>query len=105
MSPRPPLVVLAAGLLCLSAAGPLPAQMWSAKLQPQSHASPSGEYVLHVDPTDPRGAGPGRHTLDRIEDGKARRVWAKTLPFTLWHAAVTDAGIAVGYGYTGGQQG
>ena len=104
MTPRPPAGVLAA-LLFAAAPLPAPAQLAPATLNPASRASPSGEYVLHVDPTDPRGAGPGRHRLDRLEGDGKRALWERTLPFTLWEAAVTDDGVSVGYGYTGGRHG
>ena len=68
------------------------------KLDPKTYASPSGQYVLHVDPTRENGGGPGRYRMTR----GGEELWAKTLPFTYWEAAVTDRGEAAGFAYTEG---
>ena len=70
-------------------------------LDPTTYASPSGEWELHVDPSEAHGAGPGDYRLTR----GGEEVWAATRPFTFWEAAVTDAGAVVGYGYTSGWRG
>ncbi len=67
-------------------------------LDPRDYASPSGECVLHVEPSSRDGAGPGQYRLRRGED----EVWAAELPFTLFDARVTDSGSTVGYAYDGG---
>ncbi len=67
-------------------------------LQPTGYASPSGEFVLFVDPTNRLGKGPGNYTLSR--DGV--EVWASEHPITLWSAVVADDGWVAGYAYTAG---
>lgn len=67
-------------------------------LDPATHVSPSGRHVLHVDPTEPDGAGPARYELRR--DGEV--VWSATLPFTFREAVVTEQGRALGYALTDG---
>ena len=68
------------------------------KLDPTTYRSPSGEFVLHLDPTREDGGGPGEYRLMR----GGTEVWAKTLPFTFWEAGVADDGTAAGYAYTEG---
>ena len=89
------LLALIAGV-CQSAAQGLPPV-----LNPKTYASPSGEYRLEVDPSTMHGQGAGSYRLTRGGD----EVWAKTLPLTLWEAAVTDDGVTVGYAYTHGLHG
>jgi hypothetical protein len=72
-----------------------------AALNPASYASPSGEFTLHVDPSALEGQGEGAYEM--IQHGKT--VWAKTLPFTLYDAVVTDRGVVGGYAYTNGIEG
>ena len=67
-------------------------------LNPKTYTSASGEYRLEVDPSTIYGQGKGRHVLIRGD----KEVWARTLPFTLWDAAVTDDGVVAGYAYTNG---
>lgn len=67
-------------------------------LDPRTYSSPDGRFVLTVDPTDRHGAGPAKYVCK--ENGEQR--WAKTLPWTLWDAGVTDDGIVAGYAYTRG---
>lgn len=61
----------------------------------KTYASASGKYVLEVDPTELYGRGPGQYRL--MVDGK--EAWAKTLPLTLYDAAITNDGTTVGYAY------
>lgn len=67
-------------------------------LQPADYASPSGKFVLHVDPSRRDGGGPGAYRMTR--DGEP--VWEKTLDVTAWRASVADDGRVAGYGYTAG---
>lgn len=69
-----------------------------AALDPASYASPSGSFVLEVDPTDRDGAGPSQCRL--LHDG--REQWCKALPFTFRDVAVTDTGVSAGYALTKG---
>ena len=84
-------------MIALLLALPLPALIQAVPrvLQPQDHASPSGRYVLHVDPTNRLGAGPGRYRLSL--DGEP--VWASEHEVTLWDARVLEDGWTVGYAY------
>lgn len=58
---------------------------------PADHVSHSGEYSLHVEPSEPRG-GVGTYTLTRGE----REVWSRELPYTLTEVAVADDGMFAG---------
>lgn len=67
-------------------------------LDPMEFTSPSGRYVLQVDPSEPDGAGPGDHALrDRGEV-----VWRARHPFTVQEAIVTDEGRVLGAAYANG---
>lgn len=70
-------------------------------LNPRSYTSPSGQFVLHVDPSDlyGRGGADYRVTLN------GRTVWAGVKPFTLCEASITDEGLIGGYAYTHGIEG
>ncbi len=70
-------------------------------LQPATYVSPSGEFELHVDPTDPQGSGRGNYRLTR----SGREVWSGERPFTFWEAVVDDAGVSGGYAYSSGYMG
>src|SRR4051794_22197077 len=67
-------------------------------LNPKTYRSPAGAYALTVDPSDMSGKGPASYRLTRGD----RVVWDRSLPFTLWDAAVTDDGVVGGYAYTDG---
>jgi len=67
-----------------------------ALLHPTQYASPSGAYVLDVDPSHRLGAGPGRYVMTR----EGEELWSKELPVTMWRAAVTDSGYAGGFAYS-----
>lgn len=70
-------------------------------LDPANYRSPSGEFIVEVDPTDLYGRGAANYRLSR--NGKT--VWSSEKPFTLYEAGVTDAGIIAGYAYTYGIDG
>ena len=72
-----------------------------AVLNPATYTSPSGEFTLEVDPTALDGQGEGSYRMSR--QGKV--VWEKKYPFTLCEMAVTDEGVAAGYGYQNGPEG
>ena len=61
-------------------------------LDPAEYASPSGSYVLRVDPTTRSGAGPADCRLAR--DGET--VWAEPLPFTFRGAVDLGSGRFMG---------
>jgi hypothetical protein len=67
-------------------------------LDPATHVSPSGRFVLSVEPGAKDGSGPADYRLAR--DGET--VWKRRLPVSLWDAAVTDNGRVAGYAYEGG---
>ncbi len=70
-------------------------------LNPVTYKSPSARYALTVDPSDMYGCGPAGYRC--AKDGKT--LWSSELPFTLYEAGITDAGVAGGYGYTHGPSG
>jgi hypothetical protein len=70
-------------------------------LNPRTYVSPSGVYMLMVDPTDLYGRGPADYRFTK--DGKT--IWANRLPYSLWEAVVTDLGQVAGYAYTHGWRG
>ncbi len=67
-------------------------------LNPKNYVSPSGAYVLHVDPSHRYGGGKATYRLTH----KGTEVWAGVRPFTLWEAGVDDHGIVGGYAYSHG---
>lgn len=70
-------------------------------LNPKTYESPSGEYQLHIDPSQVRGVGPSTVTMSHA----GTRLWQKEHPFSLWHAHVTNDGHTVGYTYIHGYEG
>jgi hypothetical protein len=70
-------------------------------LNPKTYTSPSGAYVLDVDPGTIYGLGEGTYRLTR--DGA--EVWAGTRPFTLREAVITDNGFVAGYACAGNWNG
>lgn len=80
---------------------PAAAQEFPRPLDPATYKSPSGKFALTVDPSDIYGRYAGSYRV--VKDGK--EVWAKTLPFTLREAAITDAGVIAGFAYTLGKHG
>src|SRR3954454_1374798 len=78
------------------------ASHWPSRiLNPKIYASPSGRYMLFVDPSDPRGRGKASYRMS--VDGKA--AWSAEKPYTLWEAGVTDDGSVAGYAYSYGPAG
>jgi len=86
------LPLLATAGATLASEGPPPI------LQPTDYASPSGQFVLHVDPSRRDGGGPGSYRTTR----DAEPVWEQTLDVTMWRASVTDDGRVAGFGYSNG---
>ena len=70
-------------------------------LNPKDYRSPSGEFVLTVDPTDMYGRGSATYRLAR----KGNLIWSGEKPFTLYEAGITDKGVVAGYAYTHGIEG
>jgi hypothetical protein len=70
-------------------------------LNPRAYVSPSGEYALHVNPSNRHGQGEANYLLTR----KGAIVWERKHPFTFWEAGVTNDGTAAGYAYSNGPQG
>ncbi|MCP4196971.1 MAG: hypothetical protein GY762_07440 [Proteobacteria bacterium] len=67
-----------------------------AYVQVREYSSPSGDYVLRVDPE----ARNGMHGAEYVMRRRDRVVWEKALSRTLWNAVVSDDGIVGGYGYS-----
>ncbi len=65
---------------------------------PYTRFSPSRAFAFEVDPEGRFGDGPADCRL--LASG--HEVWSKRLPFTFQDAAVTDDGIACGYGFSRG---
>ena len=65
------------------------------------YASPSGEYVLFVDPSDIYGRGPAKYRMTR----SGEELWQAEKPYTLYDAAVSKDGTAAGYAYSHGLEG
>jgi hypothetical protein len=64
-------------------------------LDPREYASPSGEYVLRIDPSARNGSGPGTYSLRK----GGSQVWGRELHFTLRDAVVADDGTSAGFGH------
>jgi len=67
-------------------------------LNPRAYPSPSGEFVLSVDPSDLYARGSATYQVKR----NGVLLWSGDKPFTLYEAGITDKGIIAGYGYTHG---
>jgi len=70
-------------------------------LNPRTYRSASGEFAVHVNPSDLHGRGPADYRFAR--NGEA--VWTNHFPFTLWEAKVADTGHVAGYAYSHGWRG
>ena len=70
-------------------------------LNPKRYVSPSGKYVLFVNPSDLYGRGKATYGLTL----GGREVWSAEHPYTLWDARVADDGVVAGYGYSHGWRG
>jgi hypothetical protein len=64
-------------------------------LDPREYTSPSGEYVLRIDPSARNGLGRGSYSLRK----GGTQVWMRDLPFTLRDAVVADDGTSAGFGH------
>ena len=62
---------------------------------------PSGDYSLHVNPSDILGRGNAEYRFSKGDDV----LWEKEFPYTLWEALITDDGQIAGYAYTYGWEG
>ena len=71
---------------------------WETVVHLAQHTSPSGTYVLEVDPTTRYGAGSAHYRL--LRDREA--VWEREHPFTFAGASVGDDGVVAGWGCTEG---
>ncbi len=69
-----------------------------ASLQPRTYVSPSGEWTLHVNPSERKGAG--KSTVKISKQGVVK--WTGEKPFTFRDAAIGDDGVSAGYGYLDG---
>lgn len=70
-------------------------------LDPKTHASPSGEVTLFVDPSERTGAGAASYRCLR----EGVELWSGTRPYTLREAVVSDDGQVAGYAYAAGYLG
>ncbi len=94
--------LLVAGLVSFPTHAPAVAQWQSPPtLNPKKYTSPSGKFVLFVNPSDLYGRGKADYELT---DG-GRKVWSSEKPYTLWDASVTDDGVVAGYAYSHGWAG
>jgi hypothetical protein len=94
--------LVVAGLVSFSTLAP--AAGWPLSpptLNPKKYTSPSGKFVLFVNPSDLHGRGKADYELT---DG-GRKVWSSEKPYALWDASVTDDGVAAGYAYSHGWAG
>ena len=66
-------------------------------VNPAHYSSPSGKYVLVVDPDDKYGVGGASYRLSQ----NGHKVWSAHHPFTLLSVGVTDNGVVAGYGQPG----
>ncbi len=70
-------------------------------VNPAQYRSPSGEYILSVDPSDIYGRGPATYQLEH----RGATVWSGEKPFTFHAAEVADDGLVAGYAYSFGVAG
>ncbi len=68
-------------------------------LQPARHTSPSGSFVLEVDPSHRLGRGPAKYRLTEAGDER----WSAEFPYSLWEAVVDDQGYAGGVAFANGR--
>ena len=74
---------------------------WGDVIDPQDYVSVSGQFSLHVEPTQRLGVGPTSYRMTQ----NGQTLWAKKLPYTLADAVVTDDGVTAGYSYSHGTNG
>ena len=70
-------------------------------LNPRTYQSGSGEFSVHVDPSDLHGRGAAEYQFA----ARGKPTVSRRLPFTLWDAGITDTGRVVGYAYSHGWRG
>jgi len=70
-------------------------------VDPYDATSPSGDWVLHVEPSDPDGEGPATYRMTH----KGELAWEATLEYTLRECVVGSSGVTVGYAYDAGYMG
>ena len=70
-------------------------------INPRTYVSPSGEFVLDVDPSDLYGRGAATYRVSK----SGALVWTGNKPFTLYDGGITDTGIFAGFAYTYGIEG
>ena len=90
---------LVAAIACFAQAAS--GQLVQRPVDPKTYSSPSGTFHLTVDPSDLYGRGGATYRVAK----HGKELWGKSFPFTLFGAAITDGGIAAGYGYTRGERG
>ncbi len=91
--------VALAGAICLSIqAAAIASSGPPSVLNPKNYASPSGRYLLFVNPSDLYGGGKADYGLTL----EGREVWSAKKPYTLYDARVGDDGLVVGYAYSNG---
>ncbi len=70
-------------------------------LNPKTYSSPSGEYTIHVNPSDIYGRNGATYRLSKMGE----ELWTRKMPFTLRQVGVTDDGVIAGYSYSNGPEG
>jgi hypothetical protein len=88
-------------LLVLTVSARALAQGDAEHIDPQTWKSQNGEWVLHMDPTNPQGEGKASYHLT----GSRKAGWSATLDWTLRDARVSNAGAVIGYAYDSGYMG
>ena len=88
-------------LFCLIPAPAFASELPPPTLNPKRYVSPSGKYVLFVNPSDLYGRGKATYGLTL----EGREAWSAEHPYTLWDARVADDGVVAGYGYSHGWRG
>lgn len=89
-------MLIALALVMLSGPGFIAAQRPAPDdLDPYSVVSPNGKYKVWINPSLPDGEGSATY----IFTANGRRLWKKTLPYTLQKACLTNSGRFAGYGY------
>lgn len=60
-------------------------------VDPYDATSPSGDWVLHVEPSNPDGEGPATYRMMR----KGELAWEATLEYTLRECVVGSSGVRI----------
>lgn len=98
---HPAVVIVCVLVLWLSGAAAHASLSELPRLSRAHYASPSGDWVLTIDPSSRDGIGPTRYAMRH----HGRLVWKTTLSYALWDAAVADDGQSGGAGYDTGYAG